>query len=147
MVLKVVHIPQPMVYSLTKYMCMTKTTTTGFMALLLMVGMLVSATSIHASEVTGTLSSDTANNVQADGNISGTVTSESVSGGSSSGGGRGGGGSSSLNAPSGAVLGATTDTVTPGFPNAGSAPEATTPVSTIWSRIMSFFTIVLSPLY
>lgn len=129
---------------------MTKTTTTSFVAVALMASALIGVTTAHASEVTGTLSSDASSNEETSGNISGTVTG--ASSGSSSGGGSSSSGgrsnrsndSSSTDAPDGEVLGASTDTVTPGFPNAGFNPVEETPVPTLWSRIVTFFSTMVS---
>lgn len=146
MVLQTVHIQPPTVYSLTKYMSMTKITATSYIAFLLMAGSLVGVTATQASEVTGTLSSDASSNTQTSGNISGTVTGESSGGGSSSGG-RSNRNNNSSDEPSGEVLGASTDTIVPGFPNAGFAPEGETPVPTLWSRMIIFFSTIVSPMH
>lgn len=120
---------------------MTKTTFTSYFALLLLVVFgLAGPMSVQASEVTGTLSSDTSSGTQTSGNISGTVSSGS-SGGSGGGVSRSSGssGGSSSNRPSGSVLGASTDnTQTPGFPNAGFAPDHNGPAPTYWSTLISF---------
>lgn len=106
---------------------------------------LVGATYTHASEVTGTLSSDASSNSDTSGNISGTVSSGG--GGSSSGGNlsSGSNGSSLSNAPSGSVLGASTDNIqTPGFPNAGFAPTEVNTAPTYWSAMIAFFRSIVS---
>lgn len=124
---------------------MTKTTTTGYIALVLLAGALIGVTAAQASEVTGTLSSDASNNTQTSGNISGTVSS-AISGGSSGGGGRNRSNNSS-NEPLGEVLGASTDTIAPGFPNAGFAPEGTQSATTLWARMTSFFFTIVTRMY
>lgn len=117
---------------------------TSYTLFLLMAFAIVGTSTALASEVTGTLSSDTSVNSNPSGNISGTVSSAS-SGGSSSGGSRSSGGSSSLNTPDGVVLGASTDTLTtPGFPNAGFAPEDVQPTPTPWSMMISFIWNIMS---
>lgn len=123
---------------------MTKTVLTSYTTLLCM-GLLIASTSLAlASEVTGTLSSNSTSTENADtsnGSVSGTVTSERGSGGSSS---RGGssrtGGSISSNEPTGAVLGQSTDNLsTPGFPNAGTNPEVSSVEQPLWSTVVNFF--------
>lgn len=106
--------------------------------------LLMGATLALASEVTGTLSSDTSSNTQTTGSISGTVTSES--GGSSSGGSRrSSGGDSVSNAPVGAVLGESISVApTPSFPNAGFAPEDEPARATVWSTVVAFFRNLVS---
>jgi len=119
---------------------------------------------VHASEVTGTLSSDATNNPKSSGDIGGTVTNDNavsdgtltgtVSSGSSGGGGSsssgtrtssGGGGGSLSDTPSGSVLGESTlNTQTPNFPNAGFAPEEETTRVTVWSTIVTFFKNIIS---
>lgn len=136
-------------------MSMTKATTTTYIAVFLVAGVLVGASMAQASEVTGTLSSQATDSTQTNGNISGTVSSVNDGGSSSSGGssGRGGGSSSSggvrsvqstdtSDEPTGVVLGAATDTIVPGFPNAGVAPAADTSAPTRWSTLVSFVAAV-----
>lgn len=116
---------------------MTKAITINYTALLCTAVLLAGFTTAYASEVTGTLSSDTAATVPT-GSITGTV--ESSGGGSSSGGSRSSSGGSSLaNAPSGATAGAVLgSTQTPGFPNAGVAPEEDSADQSLWSALMTF---------
>lgn len=121
---------------------MTKTTTISYISFLLIAGSLVGITAAQASEVTGTLSSDASSNTQESGNISGSVTGGSSSGGGSSGG-RSNRGNDAADEPSGEVLGASTDAVVPGFPNAGFAPEEDMSDSTLWSRVITFFSRML----
>jgi hypothetical protein len=106
---------------------------------------MVGTTTALASEVTGTLSSDTSStNTQTTGNLAGTVlgaSSGSSSGSSSSG--RSSSGSSS-SAPSGSVLGAATSNTSPGFPNAGFAPEEVQTHMTVWSTICTFIKDIVS---
>ncbi len=120
---------------------MTKKIITSYATFLCMAIAMVGITTAHASEVTGTLSSDTSSDMGTTGNIGGTV--ESENGGSSSGGSSRGsrGGSGSLaNAPSGSVLAASTDTTpTPGFPNAGALPDVGSVDQTLWSAVKTFF--------
>lgn len=122
---------------------MTKTMITSYALLLFMALAAVGAASAEASEVTGTLSSDTSVGSDPTGNITGTVTSTNGGdGGSSSGGSRSNGNSSgsSSNAPSGEVLGASTDNMqTPSFPNAGSAPDEVNTAPSYWSVMITFF--------
>ncbi len=116
---------------------MTKTTFMSYGAFLCMAVALLGVTSAHASEVTGSLSSDTSVNAQTTGSIGGTVSS----GNGSSGGGNRGGGNSSSNSPSGSVLGASTNnSQTPGFPNAGTSPEGDTISHPVWETILAFLT-------
>ena len=118
---------------------MTKTISTSYITLLCVAVALAGIATAHASEVTGTLSSDSTNMVSPTGSISGTVTSNSTGGGSSSGG-SSRNGSSSSNAPEGSVLGAATSNVlSPSFPNAGVAPEEDSTVQTFWSALLAFF--------
>lgn len=126
---------------------MTKTITTSYIALVLMAAALIGVTAAQASEVTGTLSSDASSNTQTSSNISGTVTSASSGGSSSSGGGSNRSNNSSSE-PSGEVLGASADNLAaPGFPNAGFTPEKANSVSSLWSRMVSFFSTIVSPMY
>lgn len=107
--------------------------------------------SVHASEVTGTLSSDpTEAEGSASGSIGGTVTSEDSTNRSSSRGGGssstrvGSGGSSATDTPAGTVLGAAAaSTQVPGFPNAGSAPTDPSLGEAIWSNVTTFITNLL----
>ena len=131
---------------------MTKKIITSYTAILCMsmALALVGATYAHASEVTGTLSSDASSNSGTSGNISGTVSS-SGGGGSSSGGSRSIGGSRNSgnnlsNAPSGSVLGANTNNTiqSPGFPNAGFAPTEVNNAPTYWSAMIAFFRSIVS---
>lgn len=127
---------------------MTTTQITSYTTFLSLLVLLMGAGFALASEVTGTLSSDTTSKADPSGqisgsvtndqsgNISGTVTDESTgslsgtvtsdSGGSSSGGSSqssGSGGDGSLDAPAGEVLGVSSDSLqAPAFPNAGFAP-------------------------
>lgn len=124
---------------------MTTKIITSYVAILVLAIAMIGVTTAEASEVTGTLSSDsTTNNSDLNGNITGTVT-----GNSSSGGGGGGsviGGSNNLdNTPSGAVLGATDSTTvqTPGFPNAGTAPQVRSSGHSLWTTIMNLLKTVL----
>ena len=123
---------------------MTKTINLSYASLLCMAVMMMGVTTAHASEVTGTLSSDAPNTTVPDGSIGGTVTG-------GGGGGGGGGGTrttgnasnNSSNAPEGSVLGASTDNTVntvqaPGFPNAGIAPEEVGTKQTTWSALVSF---------
>lgn len=121
---------------------MTKTITTSYTTLLCLALIMAGAVSAHASEVTGTLSSDTAATAPT-GTVSGTVESSNSSGGSGGSSSSGGSRRSGLsNAQTGAVLGASTDsTVTPGFPNAGSQPDTD---ETLWSTLISFFRSMFS---
>lgn len=124
---------------------MTKTIITSYTLSLLMAFAVVGTSTALASEVTGTLSSDTSVNSGTSGNISGTVSS--ASGGSSSGGSRGNGGNggSSSNAPTGEVLGASTSNAqTPSFPNAGFAPHEVSTAPSHWSVMITFFKGMLS---
>ena len=111
------------------------------------------ATTTLASEVTGTLSSDTIANAQTTGNLEGTVSSESRGGSSGSSGSSGGGssrtdevsGASTSNTPTGTVFGAATEnTQTPGFPNAGVTPEQAPVYLTIWSTMVTFLRNIVS---
>lgn len=116
---------------------MTKTILASYGTLVCMAIAMVGVTTVHASEVTGNLSSDTSNNTQTNGSIGGTVSDGSS--GSSGGGSRSGGGSSSRS-PSGSVLGASTNnTQTPSFPNAGVSPKDASLDPTLWSRIKTLF--------
>lgn len=154
-----------------------------FVPLMAMVALILGATPALASEVTGTLSSDTTSaskstskvdgtvssdtesngdivgtvsspdESEPDGELTGTVTSESDESGSEGGSssatrtndGRGGGGSIS-DAPTGTVLSAqSTAPSTPGFPNAGVAPEADQTRTTIWSTVATFFMSLVLP--
>lgn len=119
---------------------------------------LTGMTTVQASEVTGTLSSNASSDSQTSGNIGGTVSSNpgttgnlegtvsSGNGGSSSGGGGGGGRSgSSSNAPSGAVLGESViNTQAPSFPNAGVEPELSHANQSFWLRIMTLLRNIAS---
>jgi hypothetical protein len=137
---------------------MTKNILTGYGTFITMavVLALTGIITVQASEVTGTLSSDAIGNPQTGGNIGGNVNGSAnttgnlagtVSGGSSgsSGGGSGGsssggssGGGASPTTPLGSVLGATTDTQTPGFPNAGVAPTtASSADQSLWSTMLT----------
>lgn len=114
---------------------------------------------VQASEVTGNISSDTTSNSQTGGNIGGTVQSTATTSGNLSGtvtsDGSGNGGSSSrrssgngsTNSPSGSVLGASTSNTsnqTPGFPNAGFAPNEDLPRVTFWSSVVNFLKSIVS---
>ncbi|KKT78828.1 MAG: hypothetical protein UW75_C0035G0003 [Parcubacteria group bacterium GW2011_GWF2_44_8] len=126
----------------------TKIISVQFLAFLaLSMGIAVSVAS--ASEVTGTLSSNTASTSQAAGTVGGEVLgtntiSGSVSGGSSSSGGRSNR-SSSGSSPDGAVLGAAStlaqaQTESPAFPNAGfMADDTSVPV-----KVLVTLTILLA---
>lgn len=117
--------------------------------LVAMVGILTA----QASEVTGTLSSQTSGDSQTSGSIGGTVSDNSLAGGNLSGtvssgssgsGGSSGGSGGSSDTPDGAVLGATDDNLAaPNFPNAGTAPDQTNP-STPWSRLIEFLKNAIS---
>ncbi len=122
---------------------MTKTIITSYATFLCIAIAMAGITTAHASEVTGTLSSNAANNTTS-GDISGTVTGGgSSSGGSSSRGSGGGGGSS--NRPSGAVLGATTlNAAAPSFPNAGVQPEEVPHRVTVWSIVVTFLRNIIT---
>jgi hypothetical protein len=113
------------------------------LALLLTMFGFAGITSVYASEVTGTLSSDSSDtSLSTNGNIEGTVTNS----GNNSGGGSRNGGGSSRNQP-GSVLGATTDnnTESPSFPNAGENPLDGTPdTATLWTVIASIIWSVVS---
>jgi hypothetical protein len=137
---------------------MIKTTITHYSIVLTMVVMMAGAalSVVQASEVTGTLSSNTAGSQKNDGSISGTVTNDAVAGAltgtvtsqstQSSGGGQGSGGSIIPSTPSGAVLGATAlNPAAPSFPNTGyytpTDPEIT---QTFWSMVVQFLGAILS---
>ncbi len=102
--------------------------------------LLASFGTVYASEITGTLSSDTIQNSLTAGNIDGTVSSISSSG---SGGSRSNGNLS--NAPTGFVLSAS-DSIgqIPTFPNAGTSPEETFNNHSLWLTIKIFFGNLLS---
>lgn len=122
---------------------MTKTIITSYTLFLLMAVAVAGVSFAEASEVTGTLSSDTSANTNTSGNISGTVSSASGGGSSSSGGGSSSG--SLSNAPAGEVLGASTsNTQTPSFPNAGFAPHEVNTTPSYWSVMITFFKNILS---
>ena len=102
----------------------------GVLALALFTGTFLSGgVTTHASEVVGTLSSDSsAVSVATSGVVVGTVTEVSNGGGGSNGGGSGGGnsggGSLTVVSPTGEVLGATTSNIpSPAFPNAGESVD------------------------
>lgn len=127
---------------------MTTSKLTSYTAFLCLALLFAGATSVSASEVTGTLSSDastTSSTEATSGNITGTVTSGS-SGGSGGGGSRGSTASGDLSdAPSGSILGATTDNSTaPGFPNTGTAPTESSASQSLWLAVMSFLKSVFS---
>jgi hypothetical protein len=115
---------------------MTKTTLTSYGTLLCMAIATIGVVPAHASEVTGTLSSQASSNPSTSGNISGTVESERS--GSSGGRSRR---STSTNQPSGSVLGASTNSgQTPSFPNAGVSPkDAESTTHSLWTSIKAFF--------
>ena len=147
MVLQMVHTLLHMAYNQmnnthNKHLMTTKIIT-SYVAILALAIAVMGVITAEASEVTGTLSSDTStSNSDSNGNITGTVT------GNTSGGGGGSltGGSNTLDdAPAGAVLGATdsTTTQTPGFPNAGTAPQTSSDDQSLWSTIMNWLKIVL----
>jgi hypothetical protein len=123
---------------------MTKTIITSYTTLLCMALMMAGAATVRASEVTGTLSSNSSDNLPTSGSISGTVSGESD--GNSGGGSRSGGSNgNSSSRPSGSVLGASTDTIqTPGFPNAGTQFEVSAADQTLWSTIKNFFRNIFS---
>ncbi len=103
----------------------------------------VSSGSLSNGDISGTVSSDSPSN----GDISGTVSGESSgsAGGSSSGGTRnnGGGGGSTDSSPEGAVLGASTDSVSaPSFPNAGYAADEKSSFSLVQNVSMVFTAII-----
>ncbi len=146
---------------------MTKQMTTSYIAFLCVVMVMAVAgiMTVHASEVTGTLSSDTTSSSQTDGDIEGSVSNDSqtsgniagtVSGGSSGSSGGGSGGGSRISAggggsddssdePSGAVLGAATDNQqAPGFPNTGMKPSAGTANQSFWSGVTTFLRGIFS---
>ncbi len=105
---------------------MTTIKTVGLLSLVIMAG--AGALTVHASEVTGSLSSSAASSTEAGGNIGGTVGEpSSVTTDDEDRNGGGGGRSNrsrSNSTPPGSVLGATTDNVaSPGFPNAGVEPS------------------------
>jgi hypothetical protein len=112
--------------------------------------MMMGTLTVQASEVTGTLSSDGSsdNNGTTTEDISGTVLSDDESNNTS--GTRRNNDSDSNDAPSGSVFGASTDntnaTATPGFPNAGYAPEKESPLSlnSIWSSMVTLFKKIVS---
>lgn len=145
---------------------MTKQILTSYGAFIFMGILMFGAYTTHASEVTGTLSSDASSNSQTSGkdlggsvssnqvttgdiegtvssdtetsgNIEGSVSSDSSGGGSSSSGGSRG---SSSDRPDGSVLGEFIDNTSaaPGFPNAGFATNETKVNMTIWSTIFTF---------
>jgi len=123
---------------------MTKKLTTIHLLALMIAFAGIGISYTHASEVTGTLSSDTTSVAPTggtSGSLSGNVTgsrSSSSGGGSHSSSGSSGGVST---APSGEVLGAETSrTVSPAFPNAGFAPEETSTAP--WSLIALVTTVV-----
>jgi len=115
---------------------MTKKIITSYTAFLCMAVVMMGATIVSASEVTGTLSSDTSNGAQTSGNIGGTVAGSG--GGSGGGGTQTGGGSSSSASPSGAVLGDSNSAPTPGFPNAGMGSSENSTTSTLWTTLIAF---------
>lgn len=151
---------------------MTKTQITSSTAFLSLLVLLVGANYALASEVTGTLSSDTVSKAAPSGNISGSVTNEpqgniggtvtsepsgslggtvtsSGSGGSSSSGGgsqsSGSGGDSTSDAPAGDVLGVSSDNLqTPAFPNAGFAPTQQLTNQTPWSAMVHLLRNLIS---
>ena len=93
--------------------------------------------------LSGTVSSDTENN----GNITGTVVSGSQRSSGSGSRSQASGNDSDSTQPesSGAVLGvAASNTPAPGFPNAGSAPQADLVDQPLWSTIMNFIKSLLS---
>lgn len=135
------------------------------LACIAMILAMTGAITAHASEVTGTLSSDATHNSKSSGDIRGTVTigsqaegdlgssvtDDSVTDGnlvgtvSGGGGGSsvsrsgGSGGSSLPDTPSGSVLGEfVTNTQTPNFPNAGFAPEEDATPVTVWLTLVTF---------
>ena len=125
---------------------MTKKIITSYSAFLCMAIVMVGVSTAHASEVTGTLSSDTSNSAPTSGSISGSVTSGS-NGGSGGGGSRSNGnnGGSSSNSPSGSVLGAQdSNTQSPGFPNAGTLTEVSSTDQSLWSSMKAFFGNIFS---
>ncbi len=127
---------------------MTKKIITSYGTFLLLVAFgFVGITFAQASEVTGTLSSDTSNTAPTTGSISGSVTSGS-NGGSGGGGGsssNGNNGGSSSNTPSGSVLGAQdSNTQSPGFPNAGTLTEVPSTDQSLWSNVKAFFGNIFS---
>ncbi|MBY0310280.1 hypothetical protein K2Q16_03995 [Patescibacteria group bacterium] len=116
---------------------MTATKITWFTALVCTLLTLITLPVAHASEVTGTLSSDNAQATTSE-NIGGTVSSDSRDGGGNNSRQTGTGGSGS-NAPQGSVLGAASESSqTPGFPNAGELPAFTPDYKTFWSAIVNF---------
>lgn len=125
---------------------MTKTIITSYTAFLLMVCAVVGITAAEASEITGTLSSDAANNAPTSGTLGGTVLDANGNSGGGGGSRNGGSGGSSSNAPNGSVLGASTDNTqtTPGFPNAGAAPLEVSSTPTLWSVVVAFFRGIVS---
>jgi hypothetical protein len=105
--------------------------------------LMAGATTVHASEVTGSLSSDNSNTTQTTGSLDGTV--NGGDGGSSSSGGGHSNRNNSSNLPSGSVLGAQDDnTGTPRFPNAGVAPEERTLDHSLWSTVVHFLKLTFS---
>lgn len=147
---------------------MTKTHITSHITFACMLVLLAGTSFAFASEVTGTLSSDTVSKAAPTGSISGSVTNEptgSISGtvtttptgnltgtvtsndsGGSSGGSTssGSGGSSSSDTPSGLVLGVTpNDSQTPAFPNAGVNPQHNTSL-TLWSDMVQLLRNLLT---
>lgn len=121
---------------------MTKTILTSYSALLCMAVVMTGMTTVHASEVTGTLSSDTSARTETTGNIEGTVSSgNDGSGGSRSN--RSSGNTTSQ--PSGTVLGAQdNNTQTPRFPNAGNEPAVGAVNQTFWSTVTTFFSHIFT---
>jgi hypothetical protein len=106
----------------------TKIITTRFLTLFVL-GICIGASFASASEVVGTLSSDTTNTSQATGLVGGEVLSTNSISGTVSGGSGNGGGRSSNSSPSGSVLGAATVSgQSPSFPNAGMIFEETSPL-------------------
>ncbi len=100
-----------------------------------------------ASEVTGTLSSDSAANstlATTSDSITGTVIDGSSGGGSRSSGSRSNN-SDVSDTSSGTVLGATANSPSsPGFPNAGTAPDTRFADPSLWSALMNFIRNVFS---
>ncbi len=126
---------------------MTKKIITSYSALLCVAVLMTGYSTVHASEVTGTLSSNAASDLTTTGSLEGTV--RAGSGGSSSGGGGsrsdGSRGRSLSSTPDGLVLGATTDnSTTPGFPNAGVSPEVSSVNQTLWLTVETFFRKIFS---
>jgi hypothetical protein len=107
------------------------------------------AITASASEVTGTLSSDTSNDSGTTGTLGGTVSDNSSGSNGSNGGSsrssRNNGSGTLLDAATGTVLGASTDNVqAPRFPNAGFAPNERLPQRTVWSTLVGFLRNTIS---